>query len=70
MKFEKKNLTKSILLKYYENIHNTSQGPMHPGLMQEKVQKGDFQKKKTLMRLQSFFLFILGSYDSLEGLER
>ena len=28
-----------------KNIHNLSQGPPNPGLMQEKVQKGDFLKK-------------------------
>ena len=43
-------LTKSILLKHYENankknVHNMSQGPPNPGFMQEKVQKGDFLKK-------------------------
>ena len=27
-----------------KNIHNMSQGPTHPGLMHEKVQKGDFKK--------------------------
>ena len=43
-------LAKIILLKHYENgnkknIHNLSQGPPNPGLMQEKVQKRDFLKK-------------------------
>ena len=28
-----------------KNIHNLPQGPPNPGLMQEKVQKGDFLKK-------------------------
>ena len=51
-----------------KNIHNTSQGPTHPGFMHEKVQKGDF-KKKVLMNIE-FFLFVLGSYEFLEGLER
>jgi hypothetical protein len=27
------------------NIHNMPQGPPNPGIMQEKVQKGDFLKK-------------------------
>ena len=49
-----------------KNIHNTSQGPTHPGFMLEKVQKGDF--KKVLMRIE-FFSFVLGSYEFLEGLE-
>ena len=34
-----------------------SQGPPNQGFMQEKVQKGDF------------LFFVLGSYESLEGLE-
>ena len=33
-----------------------SQGPPNPGLMQEKVQKGDFQKK-ALERIEIFLLF-------------
>ena len=44
-----------------------SQGPPNPGFMQEKVQKGDFLKKDS-WELKSFF--VLGSYESLEGLER
>ena len=44
-----------------------SQGPPNPGFMQEKVQKGDFLKKPS--RELNFF-FVLGSYESLEGLER
>ena len=47
-----------------KNIHNMSQGP---GFMQEKVQKGDFLKKP-LWELN--FFVGLGSYESLEGLER
>ena len=49
-----------------KNIHNMSQGPPNPGFMQEKVQKGDFLKKPS--RELNFF-FVLGSYESLEGLE-
>ena len=30
---------------FRRNIHNMPQGPPNPGFMQEKVQKGDFQKK-------------------------
>ena len=51
-----------------KNIHNMSQGPPNPGFMQEKVQKGDFQKKPS--RELKFFFVFLRSYDSLEGLER
>ena len=46
-----KFLAKIILLKYYENnnkkknIYKMPQGPLNPGFMQEKVQKGDFLKK-------------------------
>ena len=43
-----------------------SQGLVNPGFMQEKVQKGDFLKKD-LRELN--FCFVLGSYESLEGLE-
>ena len=43
------------------------QGPPNPGFMQEKVQKGDFLKKP--LRELNFFV-VLGSYESLEGLER
>ena len=46
-------LTKSILLKRYENDntkknHKTSQGLPNPGFMQEKVQKEGFQKNEGL----------------------
>ena len=50
-----------------KNIHNLSQGPPNPGLMQEKVLKGDFLKKDH--KNQKIFL-VLGSYKSPEGLER
>ena len=30
-----------------KNIHNMSQGLANPGLMQKKVQKGDFLKKNS-----------------------
>ena len=30
---------------FRRNIHNMPQGPPNPGFLQEKVQKGDFQKK-------------------------
>ena len=43
-----------------------TQGPSNPGFMQEKVQKGDFLKKPS--RKLKFF-FVLGSNESLEGLE-
>ena len=43
------------------------QGPPNPGFKQEKLQKGDFLKK-TIARIE--FFFVLGSYESLEGLER
>ena len=49
-----------------KNIHNMPQGPPNPGFMQEKVQKGDFLKKDS--RELKFFV-VLGSYESLEGLE-
>ena len=39
-----------------KNIHNTSQGPPNPGVMQEKVQKGDFIKKKS-RELKNYFCF-------------
>ena len=48
-----------------KNIHNTPQGLPNPGFMQEKVQ-GDFLKKPS--RELNFFV-VLGSYESLEGLE-
>ena len=49
MKFEF-FLTKSILLKHYEDGNKKkysylSKGPPNPGFMQKKVQKGDFLKK-------------------------
>ena len=48
-----------------KNIHNMPQGPPNPGFMQEKVQKGDFPKN------ENWNVFVvLGSYESLEGLER
>ena len=50
-----------------KNIHNLSQGPPNPGFIQEKVQKGDFLKKDSR---ELFFFLVLGSYESLEGLER
>ena len=34
-----------------KNTHNVPQGPLNPGFMQEKVQKGDFLKKKSLQEL-------------------
>ena len=56
---------------YYENgskknIHNMPLGPPDPGFMQEKVQKGDFLKK---LSRELKFCFVLGSYESQEGLE-
>ena len=45
-----------------------SQGLSNPGFMQEKVQKGDFLKKPSWEL--KFFFVVLGSYESLEGLER
>ena len=45
-----------------KNIHNMPQGPPNPGFMQEKVQRGDFQKKF----LRELIFFVLGSYESLE----
>ena len=49
------------------NIHNMPQGPPNPEFMQEKVKKGDFIKKPS--RELNFFV-VLGSYESLEDLER
>jgi hypothetical protein len=49
-----------------KNIHDMSQGPPNPRFMQEKVQKGDFLKKSS----RKLISFVLGSYESLEGLER
>ena len=43
-----------------------SQGFPNPGFLQEKVQKGNFLKKPSL----ELIFFVLGSYESLEGLER
>ena len=51
-----------------KNTHNMSQDPPNPGFMQEKVQKGDFLKKKALMGIEKIF-FVLGLYESLEHLE-
>ena len=64
-------LAKSILLKHYENgnknfFWNMYQGPPNPGFLQEKVQKGDFLEKDSL---ELKFFFVLGSYESLKGLE-
>ena len=49
-----------------KNIHEMSQGLPNQGFMQEKVQKGDFLKKR-LTRID--FVVVLGSYESPEGLE-
>jgi hypothetical protein len=49
-----------------KNIHNLPQGLPNQGFMQEKVQKGDFQKKSPG---ENSFFFVLGSYESLEHLE-
>ena len=57
----------SIMKMGEKNIHNLSQGPTNPGFIQEKVQKGDFLKKDSR---ESNFFFVLGSYESPEGLER
>ena len=64
-------------LSIYEEVHvqthdeiKKRQAPepnWNPGFMQEKVQKGDFQKSP---RKNWNFVFVLGSYESLEGLER
>jgi hypothetical protein len=43
-----------------------SQGPPNPGFMQEKVKKGDFLKKHSR---ELNLIFVLVSYESLEGLE-
>ena len=50
-----------------KNIHNMSQGPPNPGVMQEKVQKGDFPKKNPHGYWK--IIFVLGSYESLKHLE-
>ena len=52
---------------FRKNIHNMPQGPPNPGFSQEKVQKGDFLKKPSW---ELKFFCYLGSYESLEGLER
>ena len=44
-----------------------SHGVPNPGFMQEKVQKEDFLKKDS--RDLNLFVVVLGSYESLEGLE-
>ena len=49
-----------------KNIHNMPQGQPNPGFMQENVQKGDFRKKPSG---ELIFFVVLGSYESLEGLE-
>jgi hypothetical protein len=41
---------------YPKDIRNMSQGPPNPGFIQEKVQKGDFLKKK-LAGIEELFLF-------------
>ena len=52
---------------FRKNIYNMPQGPPNSGFMQGKVQKGDFLKNPS-GELRFFFL-VLGSYESLEGLE-
>ena len=47
-------------------FRNMTQGPPNPEYMQEKVQKGDFLKK---LSRELKFCFVLGSYESQEGLE-
>ena len=47
-------------------FHNMTQGPPNPEYMQEKVQKGDFLKSP---HGNWNFVFVLGSNESLEGLE-
>ena len=47
-----------------KNIHNISQGPSNPEFMQEK---GDFLNKPCR---KLFVCFVLGSYESLESLDR
>ena len=49
-----------------KNIHNMPQGPPNPGFMQEKVHKGDFQKKPSQ---ELIFFVVLGSSESHKGLE-
>ena len=43
-----------------------SQGPPNQGFIKEKVQKGDFQKKKSR---ELKIIFVSGSYESLKHLE-
>ena len=45
-----------------------SKGSPNPEFMQEKEQEGDFLKKGS--RELNNFSFVLGSYESIEGLER
>ena len=52
-----------------KNIHNMPQGLPNPGFMQERVQKEDFLKKPS-GELIFFVVVVLGSYESLEDLER
>ena len=49
------------------HIHNLSQAPPNPGFLQKKVQKGDFLKKDSA---ELKFMFFLGYYEFLKGLER
>ena len=56
------SIMKMAIRKFF---HNLSQGPPNPGFMQENVQKGDFLRKDS----QELIFFVLGSYESLEGLE-
>jgi hypothetical protein len=55
-----------MIMAIKKNIHNMSQGLPNPGFMQEKVQKGDFLKKPSR---ELIFFLVLGSYESLKGLE-
>ena len=50
-----------------KNIHNMPQAPPNWGFMQKKVQKGDFLKMPSQ---ELNFFVVLGSYESLKGLER
>ena len=54
---------KMAIRKFFRNM---PQGLPNPGFMQEKVQKGDFQKNPSENLI---FFVVLGSYESLEGLE-
>ena len=49
-------------------FHTKSNVLKNQGFMQEKIQKGDFIKKPS--RELKFCFFVLGSYESLEGMER